>query len=237
MEWDAKEGVEVIAHSLRDTLNKHKDSNLALLKIDFKNAFNKVRREHFVPAACKMFPAMTEWTEWCHGQPSTLLYDHQWEIESTCGVQQGDPLGPLYFCCGINGLVNEILALKPVYNKWYMDDGGIIGNVELLQKAWKLLLDRGPEMGLELNPSVKLVPRDKIEMLGVPLGSKDFPSDYVKEDLLTRLMPMLERLEAFEDTQAAIYLLRVSFSIVRRTTCAPPHSSSGRSTLWHSTPT
>ena len=64
---------------------------------------------------------------------------------------------------------------------------------------------------------VKLVPYDKIEMLGVPLGSKDFTSDYVKEDLLTRLMPMLERLEAFEDTQAALYLLRVSFSIVRAT--------------------
>ena len=75
-------------------------------------------------------------------------------------------------------------------------------------------------MGLELNPSkcewswlepsckapcpirlagvaekdqVKLVPYDKIEMLGVPLGSKDFTSDYVKEDLLTRLKPVLER--------------------------------------------
>ena len=148
-----KGGVEVIAHSLRDTLNKHKDPSLALLKIDFKNAFNKIKREHFVPAACKMFPALTEWTEWCYGESTTLLYDHKWEIESTCGVQQGDPLGPLYFCCGINGLVNEILALNPVYNKWYMDDGGIIGDVELLRKVWKLLLERGPEMGLELNPS------------------------------------------------------------------------------------
>ena len=61
-----KGGVEVIAHSLRDTLNKHKDSNLALLKIDFKNAFNKIRRDHFVPAACKMFPGMTAWTMWCY---------------------------------------------------------------------------------------------------------------------------------------------------------------------------
>ena len=99
-------------------------------------------------------------------------------------------------------------------------------------------------MGLELNPSkcewswldpkckapcpirlegvpekdqVKLVPHDKIEMLGVPLGSKAFTCDYVKDDLLTRLKPVLERLEAFEDTQAACYLLRVSFSIVRAT--------------------
>ena len=46
-----------------------------------------------------------------------LLYDHEFIIESCAGVQQGDPLGPLYFCCGIMSLVNEIQALNPVYNK------------------------------------------------------------------------------------------------------------------------
>ncbi len=61
------------------------------------------------------------------------------------------------------------------------------------------------------------VPEKDQVKLGVPLGSKDFTCDYVKDDLLTRLKPVLERLEAFEDTQAAIYLLRVSFSIVRAT--------------------
>jgi hypothetical protein len=33
-------------------------------------------------------------------------------------------------------LVNDIQALNPVYNKWYMDDGGIIGDVDLLKKVW-----------------------------------------------------------------------------------------------------
>ena len=35
----------MVAHSLRDALNKHKGSRLGLLKIDFKNAFNMVSRE------------------------------------------------------------------------------------------------------------------------------------------------------------------------------------------------
>ena len=60
--------------------------------------------------------------------------------------------GPLYFCCGLMPLVNDITALSPVYNKWYMDDGGIIGDVEL-QKVWDLLLTRGPALGLHLNPA------------------------------------------------------------------------------------
>ena len=148
-----KGGVEVVAHSLRDTLAKHKKSNLALLKIDFRNAFNEVKREHFMKATAAMLPALSRWTEWCYGESSMLLYDHEFIIESLAGVQQGDPLGPLYFCCAIMALVNDIEALNPIYNKWYMDDGGIIGDVSLLKKVWELLKSRGPELGLYLNPS------------------------------------------------------------------------------------
>ena len=60
-------GVEVVAHSLRDYLEKHKGSRLGLLKIDFRNAFNEVSRDHFVKAVDRMFPAMSNWTQWCYG--------------------------------------------------------------------------------------------------------------------------------------------------------------------------
>ena len=43
-------GVEVVAHSLRDVLSKHKSTDMALLKIDFKNAFNLIDRDVFVRA-------------------------------------------------------------------------------------------------------------------------------------------------------------------------------------------
>ena len=230
-----KGGVEVVAHSLRDTLEKHKDSDMGLLKIDFRNAFNEVNRSHFMKATGSMFPALSAWTQWCYGEHSMLLYDHQHIIESMCGVQQGDPLGPLYFCCGINSLVNEIQALNPTYNKWYMDDGGIIGDVELLKKVWVILESKGPALGLHLNASkcewswlnpecnlpcpiakeIIFVPHSKIQMLGVPLGSAEFVSGYVEEDLLGRLQKTVDKLMDFEDTQAASYLLRVSYSIVR----------------------
>jgi len=39
-----------------------------LLKIDFRNAFNEVKRSRFVKAASEMFPAMSSWTEWCYGE-------------------------------------------------------------------------------------------------------------------------------------------------------------------------
>jgi len=52
-------------------------------------------------------------------------------------------------------------------------------------------------------------------MLGVPLGSATFVSDFVEKKLLGRLQDTVDRLVEFEDTQAASYLLRVSYSIVR----------------------
>ena len=51
--------------------------------------------------------------------------------------------------------------------------------------------------------------------VGVPLGSDVFVSEFVEKKLLGRLLSTVNRLVEFEDTQAATYLLRVSYSIVR----------------------
>jgi hypothetical protein len=62
---------------------------------------------------------------------------------------------------------------------------------------------------------VKLVPHSEIQMLGVPLGSPSFTAEFVERKLIGRLQATVDKLVAFEDTQAASYLLRVSYSIVR----------------------
>ena len=110
----------MVSHSLRDALAQHKDSKLALLKIDFKNAFNLVERDKFIKATAARFPALERWTRWCYSHAPLLLYDHCELFSSRCGVQQGDPLGPLYFCCALQPLVDRIAELMPTYQKWYM---------------------------------------------------------------------------------------------------------------------
>ena len=52
-----------------------------------------------VKAVTAVFPAMSNWTQRCYGEATMLFYDHEHIIESCAGVQQGDPFGPLYFCC------------------------------------------------------------------------------------------------------------------------------------------
>ena len=86
-----------MAHSLRDVLHKHRNSNLALLKIDFKNAFNLLNREAFVKASSEMFPGLERWTWWCYNRPPLLIYNHENEFFSESGVQKGDPLGRCTF--------------------------------------------------------------------------------------------------------------------------------------------
>ena len=54
-------------------------------------------------------------------------------------------------------------------------------------------------------------------MLGVPLGSQEFTEKFVKRDLLDVAEGVMSKLIDFEDTQAAIFLLRLSFGIVRAT--------------------
>jgi hypothetical protein len=60
-------------------------------------------------------------------------------------------------------------------------------------------------------------PTDKIEILGVPLGSVEFTEKYVNDSLLVATEGVMNKLIEFEDTQAALYLLRLSFGIVRAT--------------------
>jgi len=64
---------------------------------------------------------------------------------------------------------------------------------------------------------VPITPKDKIQMLGVPLGSESFTEEFVKDSLLGITEGVMSKLMDFEDTQAAIFLLRLSFGIVRAT--------------------
>ena len=139
-------GVEVIAHSLYDVLHKHRDSDKALLKIDFRNAFNLVDRGWFVSASSEMFPAMERWTRWCYSSPPLLLYDHSRPFYSSSGAQQGDPLSPLYFCSGLQHIIDRIAELGPDYQKWYMDDGGMLAQRICCYKSGQFWKKKAPRL-------------------------------------------------------------------------------------------
>jgi hypothetical protein len=169
-------------------------------------------------------------------------------LKSDCGAQHGDPLAPLYFCAPLQKIVQEISELKPKYNKWYMDDGGIGGHPEMLQLVWNILVEKGPPLGMHLNSSksewswldptcklpcpirifeldkvteapaelqIALIPTSEIMMLGVPLRPTAFANDYISKKLIKNSAKVMDKLAMWDDSQAAYYMLRSSYSIVR----------------------
>ena len=92
-------GSEIIVHGLRDCIEKHwNDEDFVTLKTDFQNAFNIVSRQALLEECHAHFrPELLPWASWCYGQ----LFHPMGTISSETGVQQGDPLGPLFFCISL----------------------------------------------------------------------------------------------------------------------------------------
>ena len=65
-----------------------------MLKIDFKNAFNSIRQDVVMESVREYFPEIF---------PFVGFWD--FVIQSSEGVQQGDPIGSLCFCLAIHKLM------------------------------------------------------------------------------------------------------------------------------------
>ena len=96
-------------------------------------------------------PSMSAWMESCYGsQPILRLGDQS--ILSCCGVQQGDPLGPLGFALALHPIIELIQQNVPdlLINAWYLDDGIFCGSASDLCAALAIIESEGPPRGLHL---------------------------------------------------------------------------------------
>ena len=89
-------GVEAAVHACRVYLN-HLPPEKAVLKVDFENAFNSIRRDKILLAVQKHIPDLLPFVNSAYSSPSILQWDNI-QLASTEGIQQGDPIGPLLFC-------------------------------------------------------------------------------------------------------------------------------------------
>ena len=92
-------------------------------------------------------------------------------VLSCCGVQQGDPLGPLCFALTLQPSIDKLKREVPnlSINVWYLDDGTLCGSPEDLCAALKIIEEDGPQMGLHLNRSKSLlyIPPDGEDSLNI----------------------------------------------------------------------
>ena len=170
--------------------------------------------------------------ECCYSTESHLLFG-DYSLLSRCGVQQGDPLGPLCFALTLQPIVERIKREVPslLCNAWYLDDGTLCGTPQDLAAALKIIEEEGPLRGLHLNRHKSLLyipPGDDLGnnplpqdipvtssgfcLLSVPLGSSCFCDSSVL-DRVGKIQSALGRLGDLEDSQLQTTLLRSCLSL------------------------
>ena len=220
-------GAEGAVHAARSFLMDMASDHL-LLKVDFQNAFNSIRRDVILEKTLSKAPQVYPLAYSAYRHPSFLFFGGD-IILSSEGVQQGDPLGPLLFCLGIHDLVS---ALQSAFRVFYLDDGTLGGPVSSIKEDLSFLECHSPQLGLTLNqskseiigkhrdpvdemlsdfPSLCCTDPDEAVVLGSPIGSTQ-SIDTVLQAKIDNLRLMGDRLSDLE-THDALCLLRHAFSL------------------------
>ena len=224
--YGVRGGSEAAVHAARCFLNNMKPEQ-ALVKLDFANAFNSIRRDCMLRAVQSLCPAIYSFVYSVYASPSNLLRGDQ-SILSAEGVQQGDPLGPLLFCLTLYG---HSLLLRSDFIVEYLDDVTLGGDCQDLMHDLNVMRDAS-ELGLVLNTAkceiishdmttcgtlqaslsgAHLVPPSCAQLLGSPLGDNACTSAVLadKVEALRRLGDRLKFLSAHD----ALILLRNCFAL------------------------
>lgn len=136
-------GAEDAVHAARMYLSNTQHNQL-MLKLDFHNAFNSIRRDVMLHSVLKYIPELYPLAAAAYGNPTLLFFGNSW-VESVEGVQQGDPLGPLFFSLTVHHLLSQ---LSSEFKVFYLDDGTPGGTVEEVVNDLVRLEDT---LGLVLN--------------------------------------------------------------------------------------
>ena len=141
-------GVEAAVHATCRFASAMTPSQ-ALIKLDFANAFNSVRRDVILERTAALIPEAYPYIKAAYADSSFLGYEGE-PIMSSEGVQQGDPLGPLLFCMAIHPLLTNI---KCEFKMGYLDDITLGGELETVAKEVDILSKEAAHIGLTLRES------------------------------------------------------------------------------------
>jgi len=155
-----KFGMETIVHTMAALLKDR--PHLDFVFADFQNAFNVVSREQVLKAVRAKFPLFERFFEACYDQDSSAwVFSNEgvYQLISSMGVHQGDPLGCIAFALAVQDLFEKVEALARRSDvesnegavKAYIDDLSMCASFDNMSAIIKLLQTEGEEIGVRFN--------------------------------------------------------------------------------------
>jgi hypothetical protein len=216
-------GAEGIIHAV-SSLMESLDDDEAILQIDFSNAFNLVSRPKILNLVGEHFPHLQNLVNFLYSTQGFLKVGRGCSIIRSCtGVQQGCPLAPLLFSLVLRELVLDLEKVVPnlKLNKWYLDDGHLVGKVHDLKQCLAIIISEGPKYGLYINmtkcvayglhledfPEEVMKTHLGLMVLGSPVGKQEFVVKKINEKICAAALTLF-RSKTIEDPQKELLLLR-----------------------------
>ncbi|XP_029654938.1 uncharacterized protein LOC115228505 [Octopus sinensis] len=232
-----KGACEILAHGTRQLLHSKPNDCEFIVKLDVSNAFNCVRRDHMFEVVSKRCPELWPIVNLAYSSPSCLLF-HGETIMSECGIQQGDPLGPLLFALSVDHIARNLASNV---NFWYLDDITIGGPLDVVMEDINKITSGFAEIGLSLNgrkcelvnislssgalsqassslrgliAGLRLTPTNDLVILGSPISEHGILKSLLSK--LEEIKLLTERIRGL-DSHMAFFLLRNFLFIPRLT--------------------
>jgi len=141
-------GAEAAVHATRRWVTTMPKDSI-LVKLDFTNAFNTLRRDSLLEAVARDIPELYRFAHAAYSNRPLLRYGSN-IIRSEEGTQQGDPLGPLEFCLVVQPI---LIKLRSDLRIGYLDDLTLGGSKETVAADVHLIAQEAKNLGLLLNRS------------------------------------------------------------------------------------
>jgi len=139
-------GAEAAVHATR-ILVQNLPQGHVVVKLDFSNAFNCIRRDSILDAVAANTPEIYRLIHAAYSCEPILVYG-EFQIRSREGAQQGDPLGSLEFCEAIHPLLTNLRSTVKV---GFMDDITLVGDLRTVETDVNTINNATNETGLKLN--------------------------------------------------------------------------------------
>ena len=235
-------GCEAAVHATRRFISQMANGQ-AVVKLDFSNAFNSLRRDAMLDTVSNRLPQLYKFC-WTSYNGDSILQIGDKSIISAEGVQQGDPIGPLLFCLTLHPLLSSLSSDVRI---GYLDDVTLGGDLSVLSRDVASVSSQGAAIGLCLNTTkcevicsskcppgliisdfAHILPSDAM-LLGAPV-LRESALDKALSDRCTELLIGQSRLSLIT-AHDALLLLKASVGMPKLTYILRASPCSGHPTL------